>query len=106
MERPAARSRAAPWVRIEILEHPAVLPDVELVRLLPWTPSELESLGALRSPASRTSWCMSRLLLRASLSSLGDIGEADHRLSRNEFGKPSVPVARELGLCLGELFVS
>lgn len=90
MEEQQERRGPACWVRIEVLEHPKALLDAALERVLPWTPGELEAMGALRSPTARTSWCMSRLLLRESLSSLGGIENADRRLRHNEFGKPFI----------------
>jgi len=77
-------------ILVLILEHESALGDDRLLGLLDWSPDELERMGRFKHQGAKTSWCLSRRLLRDALSELCGIRDATRRLEYGEFGKPFI----------------
>jgi 4'-phosphopantetheinyl transferase len=77
-------------VHIIILEHESSLGDDQLRGLLEWSPSEFDRTSRFRHQGAKTSWCLSRWLLRDKLSELFGFCDADRHLSYGKHGKPFI----------------
>jgi phosphopantetheinyl transferase len=82
-------------VLVRVLEHEAELEDRALLDLCEWTREDRASMWRFRQRQARTSWCLARWLLRASLIDCGVDGEAIPRMELGRCGKPFI---RGLGL--------
>jgi 4'-phosphopantetheinyl transferase len=93
--------RLAPWsarsaidvgmVLVRVLEHPAALDDERLLGLLDWSSGERQRIQRFRHQGAKTSWCLSRWMLREALRELAGIRDANRALEYGEFGKPFIP---------------
>jgi phosphopantetheinyl transferase len=77
-------------VNIITLEHESTLGDDQLRDLLEWSPAEFECTSRFRRLEAKTSWCLSRWLLRDKLFELFGIRDADRHLSYGKHGKPFI----------------
>ncbi len=73
-----------------VLEHEGSLGDDRLLSLADWSPEERERMARFRHQGAKTSWCLSRRLLRDALSDLEGIPDANRRLELGEYGKPFI----------------
>jgi len=86
----ARRSLEAGTVLVLILEHEVALEDERLLRLLDWSPEELERMARFRHQGAKTSWSLSRRLFSDALCELAGIEDAHLRLEYGEYGKPFI----------------
>jgi len=77
-------------VHIFLLEHESALGDDQLREILDWSPAEFDCTSKFRHQGAKTSWCLSRLLLRDKLSELFGICDAARHLSYGTHGKPYI----------------
>jgi 4'-phosphopantetheinyl transferase len=86
----ASRRLGSGTVLVLVLEHEAELDDDRLAGLLDWSPEDLGRMARFRHRGAKTSWCLSRRLLRDALCELTGIGDAHRLMELGEFGKPFV----------------
>ena len=72
------------------MEHERAIGDDHLLGLLDWTPAERERIDRFRHQGAKTSWCLSRWLLREALSETVGIRDANRLLEYAEYGKPFI----------------
>jgi 4'-phosphopantetheinyl transferase len=81
-------------ILVLVLEHERALGDDRLQGLLDWSSADLERMARFKHQGAKTSWCLSRRLLRDSLFYLAGVEDADQRLAYGEQGKPYIEDCR------------
>jgi phosphopantetheinyl transferase len=90
MQMTARRRLESETALIMVLEHDKALGDEYLHGLLDWSTDELERIASFKHQGSKTSWCLSRLLLDDALCEFAAIESARRRLEYGEYGKPFI----------------
>jgi 4'-phosphopantetheinyl transferase len=81
-------------VLVIVLEHEPAWEDERLLGLLDWSPEDRDRMAAFRHQGAKTSWCLSRRLLRDALCELVGVEDAHERMEYGEYGKPFIKDCR------------